>query len=215
MVNNRNNARSRPQRRRRRAPRHFTRSVKRIEFGTTMTPPPDPAQWISAPWWPITITAHITKDTTFTGEVIHALLVNAINTDGYIKTDTSGTHKVTFRIRVINVRIWGLSRQPITLIINRVNAIGSEVKQLNDFGTPINYSRLGWQYGLDSQVSLSHDDTDPVFSVKGTVNANNQVLVYIHLLCQREGIAEASVQIGKLGLRPSSSHHREEFYMVE
>lgn len=165
----------------RRNVKHLVRSIHRVELGVQLTPPIDPPSWASAPWWPLTVTATASKAGSYTTNTIYLLTLKCLTLDGYKSTSNT---LLPLRFRYSEVRIWGLARQPITLCVPRLNSIGTRVKQLNDRGSAINFSRLGWRYGLDSELAVDCTDTDEVFSIDGDISDNNKVLIYIRLLFQ-------------------------------
>lgn len=187
--------RNRPGNRRMRN-KHFVRSVHRIELGTELKPSVDPPAWISAPWWPLTVTSACTKPTSFSPVVIHALVLKSLDLDTFkrIKDSKITDESPAFRYRFVDIRVWGLAKQPLTLNIPRLNSIGTRVKQLNDLGSAVNYSRLGWRFGLDSQLAVDYSDTDEVFSVSGSITGAKRAMVYIRLMIQRIGVGPAAEQ---------------------
>lgn len=154
---------------------HLTRTVHRTEMGKQLYPSPDPPPWTQSPWWSQTLSFYAEQSAVYTARSIYLLLLEALG----IKEQY-----ITIRIRVQSVRIWGLSRQAISLGIYRVNAIGSIIKLMNDRGSQVNYSRLGWHYGLDSRLSIAHDKKTPVFSVSGEISKTSRLLIYVELLFQ-------------------------------
>lgn len=171
---------------RKRAPKrnkHFVRSVHRIEMGSVINPPADPPSWTSAPWWPITVTAVAIKAQSYTSKDLWALVLTSLSLQNF----KDGNNNVRMRLRFIDVRCWGLSRQPISLNIPRLNSIGTRVKQLNDRGTTTRYSKLGWRFGIDSQLAVDYDDTDVVFEVGGDFQSGT-ILIYIRVMFQLIGI---------------------------
>lgn len=173
----------------RRSNKHLVRSIHRIEMGSEIKPSLDPPTWVSAPWWPLTITATAVKPASYTVQAMYALVLKNLNLAGFMDDKKK---LIQFRLRFNDVRIWGLNRQPITLNIPRLNNIGTRIKQLNDRGTPTQYSRLGWRYGMDSELAIDPTDPDVVFEVQGDVSDANKVLIYVRVLIQLIGIPGAA-----------------------
>lgn len=186
--------RSRPRRQRRNAPlsnrRHLVRTVHRTELGMEFVPPTDPPRWTQSPWWPLTMTATVSVDTIFSVTALHTLLLAHLDLKA---AANSKAEPPKFRIRIQTVRTWGLNKQPLMLEIYRVNAIGSVIKQIADNGSALNYSRLGWRFGLDSQIAIEGKDTDAVFAVKGTLDSTSKALIYISILFQMDNNLEPSL----------------------
>lgn len=157
-------------------PKHFIRTVQRVEMGIPITPSPDPPAWTAAPWWPFTIATPCIANTIYTIEVIHNFLLVSLGMGAMNPAPN-------FRIRMVEVRIWGLNKQPICLSIPRLTATNARLKQISDRGSPLRYSRIGWRYGMDSQVSLAHDSKIEAFSVVGASQTDN-ILIYIQVLVQ-------------------------------
>lgn len=176
----------------RRSTKHLVRSIHRVEMGVEIKPSPDPPTWVSAPWWPLTVTARAVKATAYSSVAIFALVLKSLSLSDYKNTNKQ---LVTFRMRYIDVRIWGLAKQAITLNIPRINAIGTRIKQLNDRGSATQYSRLGWRYGMDSELAVDATDNDCVFEVQGDVSTDNSVLIYLRLLVQLTGIPGAATLV--------------------
>lgn len=187
----------------RRNVKHLVRSIHRVELGVEITPPPDPPSWTSAPWWPLTITGTAVKTAAYTPVAIHAWILKELQLSEYQKSGAA----IPMRLRFVDVKIWGLVRQPITLNIPRLTNIGTRIKQLNDRGTTLNFSRLGWRYGLDSELAVDCTDTDEVFSIDGQIDSNHPVLIYLRVLYQLSSIKGAS---GRLVSLPDSNHETHE-----
>lgn len=159
--------------------RHMKRTIHQTNLGTVIKPSPDPPNYIQSPWWPITLTATFTADTEFTMKALSALLLAALG----LKPE----FKIEHRIRVLSVRLWGLTRQTIVLDIHRLNSIGSSIKTIVDRGSAIQYSRVGWKFGVDSQLSVNSDDPDVIFKFK---MAGGNALAYIQILFQSANLLE-------------------------
>lgn len=174
----------------RRSTKHLVRSIHRVEMGVEIKPSPDPPVWVSAPWWPLTLTATAVKATAYTSVAMYALTLKCLSLASF--KDEKTKSNVGFRFRYIDVRIWGLAKQAITLNIPRLNNIGTRIKQLNDRGSATQYSRLGWRYGMDSELAVNATDDDVVFEVQGDVSNDKPVLIYVRLLVQLTGIPGAA-----------------------
>lgn len=191
-------SRPRPRRTRRGTARtsNIIRRVNNLEQGVEFKPSFDQPSWASAPWWPLTLVANATAaSTTFSAKVIHALLTKSTNFPG----------TVAFNLRILTVRVWGLDRQPITLDVYD-NSIGGcrKLKQLNDRGSPIHYSCLGWRFGKASYAMLNTDcgkDDMAIFTVaQPAAEPATKVAVYIQTLIQLTGVPDVAtaVNLGSL-----------------
>lgn len=168
--------------------KNIVRRVSNIDIGVEFKPPLDQPPWTSAPWWSLTLVSNATASSTnFTGQVIHALVLKSLALTEY----KSGTNTIKFNLRILTVRIWGLDRQPITLdIYDNSNSGCRKLKQLNDRGSPIHFSCLGWRFGKASYAALNTDcqnDTTSIFTV-GQPSGSTKIAVYIQTLIQVQGV---------------------------
>lgn len=174
------------------------RRMDNLDHGVQFTPSADPPAWASAPWWPLTLVTRVTKTTAFTGKVIHSLLLLNTGLASYQNPSTKVTPQ--FNLRVQTVRAWHLLRLPLTLdIYTGLGATCRKLKQLNDIGSPLNYSKLAWRFGKSSFAKLDMEcssSEDTIFSISGTLSATDMAVVYIQLLVQLSGVPAASYQIG-------------------
>jgi len=190
-----NRGRRAPRRRNRGTVRTSTivRRVSNLDTGLEFTPSLDQPSWASAPWWPITVVSEVKVESAgYTGAVLHSLVLKSLSLEGF----KLGDKKITFNMRVLTVRIWGLSRQPITLDVYDNSSSGCrKLKQLNDRGSPIHYSRLAWRFGKASYAMLNTecvDDNSPIFVV-AQPSTSTIVSVYVQLLIQRQGVPNVTV----------------------
>lgn len=155
------------------------RVVNRTTLGMRITPSNDPPEYSAGPWWPLTIVDIATGDTDYTPEKIHKGILALTGLTGY----KNGSENLTFKFRVLSVRAWGIDKQPIQLAVTETHGSTSNwVKEMNDFGTLLNYSKLGWKFGdVFIHRVFSSEEKHSLFQVaeKGTVD---KILVYIQVL---------------------------------
>jgi len=173
--------------------RQIIRRIENSDIGCEFKPSLDPPAWASAPWWPLTVVLTHSADSNITAQAIHAAVLVSLNLDAFANT-AKPPQKVTFNMRLLTVRAWGLNKQPITLGIRTGNSAGP-IKLLNDRGSPIHYSRLAWRFGRASFAMLdseSSSDRTVLYSIGGGT-PDGKVLSYVQLLVQRTDIKNAKI----------------------
>lgn len=189
MIRRRGNRRFR---RRPTRTRNLVRRISDIGIGAELKPSFDQPSWVSAPWWPLTLVSETTSTSVnYTGESLHALALVSLALGEFKNGDKS----VGFNIRILTVRAWGLDRQPITLTIYCNGETGCrKLRQLNDRGSPIHYSCLGWRYGKASFSTLNTEcanDTTVIFQL--TQTEQKRISVYVQVLLQRKDVPPANL----------------------
>lgn len=177
MANRRNNRRRGNLRANRTG--RLKRMVNKTVLGTRIIPSADPPEYTAGPWWPLTIVDSVSADTTYTGVKLHQGILATLNLTDYKKASTA----LTFKFRVVSVRAWGLDKQPIQLAVTETHGTTANwVKEMNDFGTPLTYSRLGWRFG-DAFIHrvFTSEDKQEVFQVAQS-GSTNKILVYIQVM---------------------------------
>ena len=89
---------------------------------------------------------------------------------------------IPLTFRLLSVRVWGLGRQPIQLAIFETQNTDHLIKELNDYGDPIRFSRVGWKFGDVAVYDGLSKETYGLFQVSGTLNDANKALVYCQVL---------------------------------
>lgn len=172
--------------------RSVKRIVDRIDYGVKFTPGPDPPEYARAPWWSITLVATTTDSDTYTWETISGGILMAMGASALY--DTAKPAKAItdpFMIRLQTVRVWGLDKQPISLNVYDLTGQSHLVKQLTDMGSAINYSRIGWRFGVNAQIDPG-DSTSK--SSLFTVTGHGKMLVYVQVLFCRKDAPVASIK---------------------
>lgn len=181
MAGNGNNYRRRPSRGRRtpNSPRRLRRAIDRIDYGVKFVPGPDPPEFSTAPWWPITLVFRIDAVKTFHFSDLQKALYTAFGVTQFIG-EASAEITSPFEIRPQTIRVWGLAKQGINMDITEIIGAGTHrVKQLADMGSGINFSRLGWRYGLAANIDPNvAEDKIPI----AAIIPNGKALVYIQVL---------------------------------
>lgn len=179
MVPRRRRAAGQTTSRRRNRPSRFTRSVNRAAHGIRFTPSFDPPDYAAGPWWPITVVLGSTSDTRFNMNSVYTAALTQLSWQNYYKENTK--ENVPMELRLLSVRAWGLDKQPIQLTIYDRLGSGQKLAELSDYGTPVQYSRLGWKFGnVSTQDSVVWSDTNVLFEV--TTSSTGKVLIYVQAL---------------------------------
>lgn len=155
------------------------RLVNRVSLGARITPSTDPPVYTAGPWWPLTLVDSVAGDTDFTPEYIHKGILDMLSLTGA----KIGEKALVFKFRVLSVRAWGMAKQPIQLAVTETHGTKSNwVKEINDFGTPVNYSRVGWRFGdVFIQRVFTSTETQTLFQV-AQAGTTDKILVYIQVL---------------------------------
>lgn len=180
MVN-RTNRRPRQRRPAANQPRRLRRAIDRIDYGVKFVPGPDPPEFARAPWWSATLlfTSTVTKDFTY-GDLTDGILT-LMGGPAFTYKDKDGkVHSITdpFVIRPQTVRVWGLKKQSINLNVYEIVGKEHRVKQMADLGSAINFSRLGWRFGVAANIDVGTNETTRLFGVE----TSDAVLVYVQVL---------------------------------
>lgn len=169
--------------RRPRAPARIRRILHRADTGFKLIPRADPPELVVVPWWPLTVRLQIpdaSKSTSLTPAAIHAGIIAQLG----ISLTTA------FTMRVLSIRVWGLKSQPITMVVADTLGDASRWKHFSDVGSPINYSRLGWRFGVVSSIQ-SHLPASTV--VLATITgAAGPATVYVQILLKSNSTAGVS-----------------------
>lgn len=149
--------------------------IDRIDLGVKFTPSADPPEFSRAPWWPVTLVFAPTQPETYN----YSHIAKALETFfGLAFKDKDGKEVFPFIVRPQTVRMWGLAKQAINLEIYEILGKTHRVKQLADMGSGINFSRLGWRYGVAAQIDPNINEAIPLFSV----TPNGKSIVYLQAL---------------------------------
>lgn len=180
MVNNNRTSNRRRGNRRTNRTGRLKRVVNRTTLGMRIIPSLDPPEYAAGPWWPLTLVDIAKGDVDYTPKKIHQGILTMLDLTGYTK---GATTELNFKFRVLSVRAWGLAKQPIQLAVTETHSNTSNwVKEINDFGTPLGYSRVGWRFG-DIFVHRVFDYTEAqsLFQVAES-GSTDKILVYIQVL---------------------------------
>lgn len=173
-----NNKRNRSPRKRN-SSRSVIRAIDRAETGIRFVPSSDPPEWARSPWWSITITDTLSQAKTYSYKDLNDGLLSSMGMSDAQKTAITGSF---FLLRPVSIRAWGLQRQAISInIFEIVGTNGHRVKQLSDYGSGINFSRLGWRFGTAARIDPNSSESISVASVEGA-STTSKVLVYWQLL---------------------------------
>lgn len=177
MVNQRRSNRSQRSRRNNNV-RHFGRTLTRATHGVRITPPVDPPSYTSNPWWPLTVVFHTFGDTEITPDSIYAGILKQMGIHLYVDVKKN---TVPLEFRLCSVRCWGIERQPIQLAI--YDSLGGKHRfaELTDYGSAVQYSRLGWKYGRVATLDALRS-TDKEVSFEISAASKTKVMVYIQVL---------------------------------
>lgn len=179
--------------------RRIRRVVSQLDYGVKFVPSVDPPEYSRSPWWSFTLVSKPEKLTTYGYDLIQEGLLASMGWSSIMSaapTPAKITNPFCFRIQ--SVRVWGLEKQAISLDVNEVVGTTHRIKQLADMGSGINFSRLGWKFGVAAQIdpgtSLDVSKEHPLFTVGGT----GKMLVYIQLLFSNAGAPYASLASSKV-----------------
>lgn len=167
-----------------RQPRRVRRLVTKMSLGSRITPPVDPPQFTSCPWWPLTVMETVTTDTVWTPETVHKAILATLGLTGATIPKDKATTALEFKFRITTVRVWGLAKQPIQLAVCDASDEASShwTHEFNDFASGIQFSRLGWRFGdVFSHRVFTATQQTVLFAV-GQANGTDTMLVYIQVL---------------------------------
>lgn len=158
--------------------RTFGLALTRATHGVQITPPVDPPSFVSNPWWPITTVIKVTKDTHMKAKDIYDSIIAQLGFETYQKDKNT----IPLEFRLISVRAWGTGKQPIQLAIFDPLGQKNRFAELSDFGSAVNYSRVGWKYGrIGTLDAITSGEVDILFDLTGATT-NAAIMVYVQLL---------------------------------
>lgn len=169
--------------------RRIKRTVDRLEVGMQFVPTVDPPNYSSAPWWSITIVDNIKTTTSYKSDNI---IDGLYKTLGFSDAQAKSLTKDFFIFKPLSIRVWGRAKQPIQLIAyDIVSNSTHRVKQMSDLGSGVNFSRLGWRFGVASKIDpLGAETVINVAAVDGDLSATSPATVYLQIIfCIRKGQA--------------------------
>lgn len=176
-----------------RAPR-IRRAITRATQGSRLFPSPDPPEFTNNPWWPITLPIIIDSPLDLNINTIAEALIDHLGWKNY--KDMKSVTAIPLDLRVLSLRAWGLNRQPFTMTVREPFSPANDFVELSDYGSAVNYSRLGYRYGTVSTTnvheSLGSDWVPASFS--GGITATSKVLLYVQLL-MRSSVANAPKKV--------------------
>lgn len=178
----RGNTRRRTRTRNGRRPQRLGRMIHRNVKGVPITPPSDPPSYVSAPWWPFTLALKLAGDTQLFSQNLYTEVLKTLNISDYVKDKVT----VPLEFRVLSIRAWSLKKEtPIQLAVYDHLGSKERITEINDFGTPIRYARVGWKFGsigtTDALVPVPDPTKDNVIAEISMPN-NGTALVYVQLL---------------------------------
>lgn len=168
MVNRRSKRSRRPRARTARVRRVITRT----DTGFKFTPRADPPEFVVAPWWPLTLKMSISdlkEETSLSPKDISEAIENQ-----------TGLKGVTFDMRILSIRVWGLAQHSLSMIVYDTLGDHSRWNNVSDSGSPINFSRVGWKFGAVASLQSHSASTQTVLAkIKGSDGA---AIAYVQLL---------------------------------
>lgn len=181
------------------------RMVNRVSLGSRIVPTTDPPEYTAGPWWPLTIVDTVAGDKDFTPTYLHSGILAALNLTG--AKDAKG-NPLTFKFRLLSVRAWGMAKQPIQLAVTETHGTSSNwVKEINDFGSPINYSRVGWRFGdVFTHRVFSSTETQSLFQVAES-GSTDKILVYIQVLMRVPNAPDPAVTLSSIPVSEFGDMH--------
>lgn len=162
------------------------RLVNRSIHGMRVVPSVDPPEYTAGPWWHITTVVGASKDTTVRAKDIYARTLDALDWSVFHDDTKPTPRKIPLAMRLQTVRCWGMGKLPIELTV--YDRLGGEhrIAEICDYGSAVNYSRVGWHFGdIARQDALYPGDDAVLFEVSGA-SENNKVLIYINLLIRTQ-----------------------------
>lgn len=190
-----------------RQPVRFRRAISRTTTGVRFVPPVDPPEYVSAPWWPMTLILIAVTDETVTAQKLYQQVLEQLDVKKYVSMDKS---TVPLEMRIDSVRAWGLARQPIQLSVYDRLGKHHRVAEISDYGTPIQYSRVGWRFGSIAHAdALGQTETDVLYEISGATSTN-KILLYNHILIRIPN-APKPVQAASIALRSQCDRQAMDF----
>lgn len=174
MVNRRRNRRNSGA-----APRRIRKLIGKMELGTKFTPSVDPPEVTTAPWNAVTLVWKANKSFSISYKDCYKKLLSILGLKTWTKPDDKvNEDPVTFRIET--VRVWGLDKQAINVSVFELIGGGPDrIKQLADYGSGINFSRIGWRWGANARIDPGSADAST--SIVECATTGN-VLLYLQVL---------------------------------
>lgn len=153
------------------------RMINRNATGFRISPPTDPPEYAPGPWWPLTVVMKCSADTSATPKDIYTSIIAQLDWTKYVSNTT-----VPLEMRVLTIRAWGTGKLPFQLTIFDHLGTKNRIAELSDYGSAINYSRIGWKFGnIGTSDALTSSDTDMIFEITGA-STTNVVLCYVQVL---------------------------------
>lgn len=162
--------------------RRIRRVVDRLETGIKFTPGPDPPEFARAPWWSATLVWNFTQPGTIKFSHVQSTLLTLMGATGFVTGVKDGKDVVSttpFVVRPVTVRAWGLEKQPMNMEVFEILGGGTHrVAQLADMGSGINFSRMGWRFGVAARVDPNINEAVAIVSL----TPNGKAMVYLQVL---------------------------------
>lgn len=179
----RTRARSRPNRL---SSKSVHRIIRKAEFGVEIRPSAKMPSVTTAPWWPYTLVFLVDKTTTMSAKELHNGLITTL---GFQTTEK-------LNLRILSVRVWGVVDKPISLDIYEQVAGKHKLRQLSDFGSAIEHSRIGYRFGVQRYIdAMQVMDETAVFAIDGyfgTTTKKETARVFVQLMFQRVAVPAPS-----------------------
>lgn len=178
----RGNTRRRTTTRNGRRPQRLNRIIHRNIKGVPIHPSADPPSYSSAPWWPFTLAVKVASDTQLYSQNIYTETLKALGLSEYIKDKLT----LPLEFRILSIRVWSLKKEePIQLAVYDHLGSKERICEINDFGTPIRYAKVGWKWGSigtnDALVPVADPLKDNVVA-DISLAQGSRALVYLQLL---------------------------------
>lgn len=173
-------------RRIRRAPRRqprrrLKRVIRTTDVGINLRPPVDPPAFTPIPWWPLTVAFKYKIDK---GKKVTSLKVSTLYTA--LKVQTGITN--AFSVRILSIRVWGFNKKSLSLVIHDADGDVSRFRTITDVGSAVNYSRVGWRFGLEFTTKTHLPASDLVVADIYSAS-DSDGLVYVQILvCSNQSV---------------------------
>lgn len=159
--------------------RRIRRLINKSQRGNEFRPTADPPEYVSCPWWPMTVVMDCDSKADLTPKQVYTALIKVLSWDVYVNKSNS---TVPMELRFLSVRAWGLTKQPIELTIYDFDST-SYITEVADFGGAISFSRVGWKWGVQAMAQVYESSSDSkILELSGKLDATNKALVYIQVL---------------------------------